>query len=223
MNLVRCFGQAHSWILVHVCIKIFPNITLTLATRLLKSLLFFRSFSLSLHRDFLQNTHYWTVGFCMLKQSCENALRDWNKVFGEGHMVQGRNFRTVSFLKMMKSSLSWLPQKSLTFENSSRRGRRLEHWVSTAYLLKSRLARGGQTRELWCRTKVCPSGWGGQEISGRQRREIHMAGSLWARSCVWAGEFTRVCLVIYAYWHIFFFLKQKGIVKLSRWVYNTRW
>ena len=22
-------------------------------------------------------------------QACENALRDWNKVFGEGHMVKG--------------------------------------------------------------------------------------------------------------------------------------
>ena len=25
----------------------------------------------------------------MLKQACENALRDWNKVFGEGYMVEG--------------------------------------------------------------------------------------------------------------------------------------
>jgi hypothetical protein len=40
-------------------------------------------------RDLLQQTGYKTVAKCMLKQACENALRDWNKVFGEGYMVEG--------------------------------------------------------------------------------------------------------------------------------------
>jgi len=40
-------------------------------------------------RDLLQQTGYKTVAKCMLKQACENALRDWNKVFGEGYMVKG--------------------------------------------------------------------------------------------------------------------------------------
>mmetsp|Transcript_54970 Transcript_54970/g.128573 ORF Transcript_54970/g.128573 Transcript_54970/m.128573 type:complete len:401 (+) Transcript_54970:140-1342(+) len=41
-------------------------------------------------RDFLKETEYKTVGFCALEQVCENALKDWNKVFGEGYMVPGR-------------------------------------------------------------------------------------------------------------------------------------
>mmetsp|Transcript_12454 Transcript_12454/g.43335 ORF Transcript_12454/g.43335 Transcript_12454/m.43335 type:complete len:151 (-) Transcript_12454:1283-1735(-) len=34
-------------------------------------------------REFLQEVQYKTVSFCSLKQSCLNALRDWNRVFGE--------------------------------------------------------------------------------------------------------------------------------------------
>ena len=41
------------------------------------------------YRDLLQYTGYRTVASCHLKQACENALRDWNKVFGEGYMVEG--------------------------------------------------------------------------------------------------------------------------------------
>ncbi|KAJ1484240.1 hypothetical protein T484DRAFT_1797553 [Baffinella frigidus] len=40
-------------------------------------------------RDLLEKTGQRTVAFCSLKQSCENALRDWNKVFGEGYMAPG--------------------------------------------------------------------------------------------------------------------------------------
>ena len=40
-------------------------------------------------RDLLQFTGYKTTAWCNLKQSCENALRDWNKVFGEGYMTEG--------------------------------------------------------------------------------------------------------------------------------------
>jgi len=41
-------------------------------------------------RDLLTETEYKTAGFCALQQSCENALKDWNKVFGEGYMVPGK-------------------------------------------------------------------------------------------------------------------------------------
>mmetsp|Transcript_12463 Transcript_12463/g.43356 ORF Transcript_12463/g.43356 Transcript_12463/m.43356 type:complete len:337 (-) Transcript_12463:573-1583(-) len=41
-------------------------------------------------REFLQEVQYKTVSFCSLKQSCLNALRDWNRVFGEGYMVPGQ-------------------------------------------------------------------------------------------------------------------------------------
>jgi hypothetical protein len=40
-------------------------------------------------RDFLEKTGQKSVAFCSLRQSCENALRDWNKVFGEGYMAKG--------------------------------------------------------------------------------------------------------------------------------------
>jgi len=41
-------------------------------------------------RDVLMQSEYKTSSFCMLQQACENALRDFNKVFGEGYMVNGR-------------------------------------------------------------------------------------------------------------------------------------
>jgi hypothetical protein len=40
-------------------------------------------------RDILQHTQYRTTAVCNLRQACENALRDFNKVFGEGYMHAG--------------------------------------------------------------------------------------------------------------------------------------
>lgn len=41
-------------------------------------------------RDVLSTSWYKSIGFCALQQACENALRDFNKVFGEGKMVRGQ-------------------------------------------------------------------------------------------------------------------------------------
>lgn len=52
-------------------------------------------------RDVLTQSWYKTVAFCALEQACENALRDFNRVFGEGKMVrgQGKELHTESPLR----------------------------------------------------------------------------------------------------------------------------
>ncbi len=40
-------------------------------------------------RDIVVRSFYRTSAFCMLEQACANALRDFNKVFGEGYMTKG--------------------------------------------------------------------------------------------------------------------------------------
>ena len=40
-------------------------------------------------RDIVIRSFYKTTAFCMLEQACANALRDFNKVFGEGYMAPG--------------------------------------------------------------------------------------------------------------------------------------
>jgi len=40
-------------------------------------------------RDILTQSRYKTTAVCNLRQACENALRDFNRVFGEGYMHPG--------------------------------------------------------------------------------------------------------------------------------------
>lgn len=43
-------------------------------------------------RDIVVRSFYKTTAICMLPQACANALRDFNKVFGEGYMEKGVGF-----------------------------------------------------------------------------------------------------------------------------------
>lgn len=87
---------------------------------------------------------------CMLKQACENALRDWNKVFGEGYMVEGEaeDWNTESPLRTCTRpdwSHSWGFVRCVAMSRAN---------ASSPYppllrVFEKLYARSLQTRELW--------------------------------------------------------------------------
>ena len=56
-------------------------------------------------RNLLEKTAQRSVAFCSLKQSCENALRDWNKVHTHTHTHthEKTDQRSVAFCSLKQS------------------------------------------------------------------------------------------------------------------------
>ena len=80
----------------------------------------------------------------MLKQACENALRDWNKVFGEGYMVEGEaeDWNTESPLRTCTWADGYVRFVAMSRARSS------SHCPLWLRVLQNLYTRSLQTREL---------------------------------------------------------------------------
>ncbi|EKX55276.1 hypothetical protein GUITHDRAFT_131517 [Guillardia theta CCMP2712] len=103
-------------------------------------------------RDILMQSEYKTSSFCMLQQACENALRDFNKVFGEGYMANGRAIHT-------KPSASLSPDVS-----------QADEWDTESPLRSCMHSSGGRWNVEPCGKKSSGTSW--TDPFGRQTTPI---------------------------------------------------